>query len=111
MALPFPGGRVRFSDGNTRYPDGRSAWRCAACGLVSPWMAGWGGYWSLLQEDDGLYADHGRGYPIWCSALCQEKLVKLGECSEVAPPVTVERRRKTGHRPRSRPTPAPEVED
>lgn len=92
MALPFPGGKVRFHDGDTRYPDGRHAWRCAACGTVGPWQEGWGGYWSARDEDDGLFADHGRGYPVWCSAACCATLQAAGECSEVQAPVTVRRK-------------------
>ena len=92
MALPFPGGRVRFPDGDTRYPDGRHAWRCAGCGMVGPWQDGWGGYWSVLQEEDGLYADHGRGYPVWCGSACQLMLIRAGECSPVSDEVRVTRK-------------------
>lgn len=97
MALPFPGGKVRFPDGDTRYPDGRHAWRCAACGKVNPWGPTWGGYWSYRDEDDGLFADHGRGYAVWCSAPCQSMLIAVGECSAALfsePTVTRKPRRK-----------------
>lgn len=110
MALPFPGGRVRFADGDTRYPNGTHAWRCAAFGKVGPWTEGWGGFWSLLQEDDGLYADHGRGYSIWCSPACEADLAALGECLAVAAPVTVERRLARAPA-RSKPLPAPDEGD
>lgn len=93
MALPFPGGKVRFPDGDTRYPNGFHAWRCAGCGKVSPWQAGWGGYWSIRQEDDGLFADHGRGYPVWCGAPCHQILLVAGECSALPSPVVVGRKR------------------
>jgi hypothetical protein len=94
VALPFPGGRVRFPDGGTRYPDGRHAWRCAGCGNVAPWSETHGGYWSLLQEEDGLFADHGRGYPVWCSVDCYKHLVDLGECSDARTGVVVTRKRQ-----------------
>lgn len=92
MALPFPGGRVRFPDGDTRYLDGRHAWRCAGCGKVSPWTERHGGFWSHLQEDDGLFADHGRGYPVWCSPECMNVLLAAGELSEL-PQLRVTRKR------------------
>lgn len=94
MALPFPGGKVRFPDGDTRYPDGRHAWRCAGCGKVGPWQDGWGGFWSYRDEDDGLFADHGRGYPVWCGAACQNALMAAGECSALPQPVIVRRKRR-----------------
>lgn len=93
MALSFAGGRVRFPDGDTRYPTGKHAWRCSWCGHVSPWSETHGGYWSLLQEDDGLYADHGVGYPVWCSAQCQQQVVASGACSPAQAPVAPRKRR------------------
>lgn len=93
MALPFPGGRVRFQGGDTRYPDGRHAWRCAGCGTVQPWGSTWGGYWSLRQEDDGLYADHGRGYAVWCSVACRDILIVAGECSGLPAPAVARKSR------------------
>lgn len=94
MGLPFPGGKVRFADGDTRYPDGRHAWCCAGCGKVGPWSEGYGGYWSARDEDDGLFTDHGRGYPIWCSPACQSILSAAGELSPLPHPVTVTRKRR-----------------
>lgn len=92
VTLPFNGGRVRFRDGDTRYPDGRHAWRCSACGRVGPWTATHGGYWSYKDEDDGLFADHGRGYPVWCSEKCEVAVVASGATGPLAPPVVKRKR-------------------
>jgi hypothetical protein len=93
MTLPFPGGRVRFyGTNNTRYNDGRHAWRCAGCGKVGPWQDGWGWYGSALQEDDGVFADHGRGYPVWCGSACMQVLIAAGECSSAPAEVRVTRK-------------------
>jgi hypothetical protein len=94
MSLPFQGGRVRFPDGDTRYPNGKHAWRCSWCGKVGPWQEGWGGYWSYRDEDDGLYADHGRGYPVWCSPECGAQVSASGACSELQQPTVTRRKRK-----------------
>lgn len=91
--LPFNGGRVRFHDGDDRYPDGKSHWRCSWCGRVGPWTDGWGGYWSFRQEDDGLYADNGNGYPVWCSPKCCAKVQASGACSPLVAPVVTRKRR------------------
>lgn len=91
--LPFKGGRVRFATGEERYPSGGSPWRCSACGRVGPWTEGWGGYWSLRQEDDGLYADNGAGYPVWCSQPCYSVVLASGACSELKV-VTMTRKRR-----------------
>lgn len=95
MALPFNGGRVRFPVGSEfvdTYPSGKAIWRCSACGKVGPWQVGWGGYWSMLDEDDGLYADHGNGYPVWCSGPCEATVVASGACTPLQTP-TVTRKR------------------
>jgi len=90
---PFKGGRVRFPDGDDRYPNGKAAWRCAACGRVGPWQAGWGGYWSIREEEAGLYADDGAGYPVWCSGECATKVQASGACSAPRSPTVTRKRR------------------
>jgi len=95
MPLPFNGGRVRNPETGLpwTYPTGFGAWRCSWCGAVGPWQDGWGGYWSPLQEDDGLMSDHGAGYPVWCGPTCAAKVAETGACARFEAPV-FERKKK-----------------
>lgn len=87
---PFRGGKV----GDNPYPTGKWAWRCAACGRVGPWADGWGGYWSVREEDAGLFADTGpKGFPVWCSPACMGRVIASGATND-AGSLVVTRRRK-----------------
>lgn len=72
MLTPHRGGIVD----RTFYPNGKATWRCAACGRVGPWTDGWGGWWSILDEESntGLLADDMTNHIVWCSQPCSDLL-------------------------------------
>lgn len=47
-----------------RYGDGRRAYRCDTCGLVSPWTSTWAWYGSHAEDDCGV------AVPTYCSKQC-----------------------------------------
>lgn len=47
-------GFVTNEDGShMRYPNGKQAWKCEHCGLVSAWTESWVWYGSYFDADDG----------------------------------------------------------